>query len=76
MTTTTSQSARSARVRLAMGARRSQILSRFLLHALCVTLIGCIAGLLLSAGTGHLLAGMLILQRQHLRTPHTSNPFK
>jgi putative ABC transport system permease protein len=46
-------------VRLALGALRGQILSHFLLQGLRVTLIGCIAGLLLSAGTGRLLAGML-----------------
>jgi putative ABC transport system permease protein len=46
-------------VRLAMGALRSQILSQFLKQGLRVTLLGCIAGLLLSAGTSRLLAGML-----------------
>jgi putative ABC transport system permease protein len=46
-------------LRLALGALRGQILSHFLLQGLRVTLIGCIAGLLLSAGTGRLLAGML-----------------
>jgi ABC-type antimicrobial peptide transport system permease subunit len=44
---------------LAMGALRSQILSHFLLEGLRVTLFGCIAGLLLSAGTSRLLGGML-----------------
>jgi putative ABC transport system permease protein len=46
-------------VRLALGALRGQILLHFLLQGLRVTLVGCIAGLLLSAGTGRLLAGML-----------------
>jgi putative ABC transport system permease protein len=46
-------------VRLALGALRGQILSLFLLQGLRVTLVGCIAGLLLSAATGRLLAGML-----------------
>lgn len=46
-------------VRLAMGAQRTQIVSRFLLEGLRVTLLGCVAGLLLSIGTGRLLAGML-----------------
>jgi putative ABC transport system permease protein len=46
-------------VRLAMGAKRTQIVSRFLLQGLRVTLLGCIAGLLLSIGSGRLLAGML-----------------
>jgi ABC-type antimicrobial peptide transport system permease subunit len=46
-------------VRLAMGALRSQILSQFLKQGLGITLVGCIAGLLLSAGTSRLLAGML-----------------
>lgn len=43
-------------VRLAMGALRSQILSQFLKQGLGITLVGCIAGLLLSAGTSRLLA--------------------
>jgi ABC-type lipoprotein release transport system permease subunit len=42
-----------------MGALRSQILSQFLKQGLGITLVGCIAGLLLSAGTSRLLAGML-----------------
>ncbi len=46
-------------VRLAMGARRGQIVSRFLLQGLRVTLVGSIAGLFLSIGTARLLAGML-----------------
>jgi predicted permease len=46
-------------VRLALGALRSQIISHFLLQGLRVTFVGCIAGLLLSLGTGRLLAGML-----------------
>jgi len=46
-------------VRLAMGASRGQILSHFLVQGLRVTLAGCVAGLLLSAGAGHVLAGML-----------------
>jgi putative ABC transport system permease protein len=46
-------------VRLALGALRGQILSHFLLQGLRITLVGCIAGLLLSVGTGRLLAGML-----------------
>jgi putative ABC transport system permease protein len=46
-------------VRLALGALREQIVLRFLLQGLRVALAGCIAGLLLSAGTSRLLAGML-----------------
>jgi predicted permease len=46
-------------VRLAMGAQRRQIVSRFLLQGLRVTVLGCIAGLVLSIGTSRLLAGML-----------------
>jgi putative ABC transport system permease protein len=46
-------------VRLALGALRSQILMRFLLQGLRVTLAGCIAGLALSGFAGRLLAGML-----------------
>jgi putative ABC transport system permease protein len=46
-------------VRLALGALRGQILSKFLLQGLRVTLIGGIAGLLVSFGTSRLIAGML-----------------
>jgi putative ABC transport system permease protein len=46
-------------VRLALGALRGQILMRFLLQGLRVTLAGCIAGLALSVAGGRLLAGML-----------------
>jgi putative ABC transport system permease protein len=46
-------------VRLALGALRGQILLRFLLQGLRVTVLGCIAGIALSVGAGRLLAGML-----------------
>jgi putative ABC transport system permease protein len=46
-------------VRLALGALRGQILARFLLQGLRVTLIGCLFGLALSAASTRLLAGML-----------------
>jgi predicted permease len=46
-------------VRLALGALRGQILMRFLLQGLRVTLAGCVAGLALSVAGGRLLAGML-----------------
>jgi putative ABC transport system permease protein len=46
-------------VRLALGALRGQILLHFLLQGLRVTIAGCMAGLVLSAATGRLLAGML-----------------
>jgi putative ABC transport system permease protein len=46
-------------VRLALGALRGQILMRFLLQGLRVTLLGCVAGLALSVGGVRLIAGML-----------------
>jgi putative ABC transport system permease protein len=46
-------------VRLAFGALRGQIVLRFLLQGLRVTLAGCIAGLALSVGCARLMAGML-----------------
>lgn len=46
-------------VRLALGALRGQIVLRFLLQGLRVTLAGCIAGLTLSVGCARLMAGML-----------------
>lgn len=46
-------------VRLALGALRGQIVMRFLLQGLRVSLAGCIAGLALSVAGGRLLAGML-----------------
>ncbi len=46
-------------VRLAMGAMRGQILRRFLLQGLRVTVLGCAAGFLVSLGTNRLLRGML-----------------
>jgi putative ABC transport system permease protein len=46
-------------VRLALGALRGQILMRFLMQGLRVTLVGCLFGLALSVGAARLLAGML-----------------
>ena len=46
-------------IRLAMGALRGQIVLRFLLQGMRVTLAGCVAGLLLSVAAGHLIADML-----------------
>jgi putative ABC transport system permease protein len=46
-------------VRLALGSLRGQIVARFLRQGLCVTGLGCIAGLALGAGLSHFLAGML-----------------
>jgi hypothetical protein len=46
-------------VRLALGALRSQIVGRFLMQGLRVTLLGCIAGLALGIGLSRYLAGML-----------------
>lgn len=46
-------------VRLALGALRGQILSSFLLQGMRVTLLGCVAGLLLSVAADRLLKGML-----------------
>lgn len=46
-------------MRLALGALRQQIVMRFLLQAVRVTLLGCGAGLLLSLGASHFLESML-----------------
>ncbi len=46
-------------VRLALGALRSQIVGRFLMQGLRVTILGCIAGLALGIGLRRYLAGML-----------------
>jgi putative ABC transport system permease protein len=46
-------------VRLALGALRGQIVMRFLLQGLRVTLAGCVAGIALSIGAARLLTGML-----------------
>ena len=46
-------------LRLALGALPRQIVGRFLLQGLRVTLAGCVTGLLLGAALSRLLAGML-----------------
>jgi putative ABC transport system permease protein len=46
-------------LRLALGAVRKQIATRYLLQGLRVAAIGCACGLLLAAGAGRLLSGML-----------------
>ncbi len=46
-------------LRLALGALRSQIISRFVLQGLGVTLAGCAVGALLADGFGRFLSGML-----------------
>jgi putative ABC transport system permease protein len=46
-------------LRLALGAMRSQITTRFLLQGLRVAAIGCACGLVLAAVMGRLLSDML-----------------
>jgi predicted permease len=46
-------------LRLALGAVRLQIVRRYVLQGLRVASLGCMVGLVLSAGTGKLLSGML-----------------
>ena len=46
-------------LRLALGAARGQILSRFLLQGVGITTAGCIAGLALSLAFARVLSGML-----------------
>ena len=46
-------------LRLALGAMRGQILSRFLLEGLGITLAGCAAGIALALASARLLSGML-----------------
>jgi putative ABC transport system permease protein len=46
-------------LRLALGALRGQIVTRFLLKGLAVSLIGCLAGLLLAIGFARVLSDML-----------------
>lgn len=46
-------------LRLALGALRGQIVQRFLMQGLGVTLLGCVAGAILTAAFAPLLAGML-----------------
>ena len=46
-------------LRLALGALRTQIVRQFLTQGLSVALLGCIAGLTLTAAFGRLLSGML-----------------
>ena len=46
-------------LRLALGAMRSQITRRYLVQGLRVALVGCACGLILSAASVRLLAGML-----------------
>jgi putative ABC transport system permease protein len=46
-------------LRLALGARRSEILRRFLLEGVGVTLTGSMAGMVLAIAFGRLIAGML-----------------
>jgi predicted permease len=46
-------------LRLALGAVPSQIMLRFLMQGMRVTLIGCAVGLIISFSVSHVLAGML-----------------
>jgi ABC-type antimicrobial peptide transport system permease subunit len=46
-------------LRLALGASQRQIVSRFLLTGLGVSLAGCLAGLCLAGALGQLLSSML-----------------
>jgi ABC-type antimicrobial peptide transport system permease subunit len=46
-------------LRLALGALRTQIVRQFLAQGLTVALLGCVAGLALTAVFGRLLSGML-----------------
>jgi hypothetical protein len=46
-------------VRLALGALRQQIASRFLLEGLCIAAVGCASGLLIAAAASRLFSGML-----------------
>jgi len=46
-------------LRLAVGARRSQILMRYLAQGMRITLLGCACGLILAALSARFLAGML-----------------
>jgi putative ABC transport system permease protein len=46
-------------VRLALGALRRQIVTRFLMQGLRAALVGCVAGLALAVGLSHFLASML-----------------
>ncbi|HEY2019280.1 MAG TPA: ABC transporter permease [Bryobacteraceae bacterium] len=46
-------------LRLALGARRTQIVRQFLSQGLRVSLVGCLAGLALAAAFARLLSGML-----------------
>ena len=50
---------REVALRLALGALRTQVVGQFLGLGLRVAATGCIAGLLLAAALGRLLAGML-----------------
>jgi ABC-type lipoprotein release transport system permease subunit len=46
-------------LRLALGALRGQIVTRFLFHGLRATLVGCVAGVCLAAAFVRMLANML-----------------
>jgi putative ABC transport system permease protein len=46
-------------LRLAIGAQRSQILMRYLVQGMRITILGCVCGLVLSALSARFLAGML-----------------
>jgi putative ABC transport system permease protein len=46
-------------LRLALGALRRQIVKRFLLQGLGVSLLGCVAGSILAAASARVLSGML-----------------
>ena len=46
-------------VRLALGATRNQIVTRFLFQGLRIAILGCLAGVALGLGLSHFLAGML-----------------
>jgi len=46
-------------LRIALGAARGQIVSKFLRQGLLVSSLGCLAGLVLAAGTTRLLRSML-----------------
>ena len=50
---------REVALRLALGAMRTQVVRQFLGLGVSISVLGCIAGLLLAAGFGRLLSGML-----------------
>jgi putative ABC transport system permease protein len=50
---------REVALRLALGAMRTQVVRQFLGLGVSISVLGCVAGLLLAAGFGRLLSGML-----------------